>query len=97
MCIIYDNKKPIECELFLCALNMNRICEGVLDAVLTDSLLMSYVPVFIAQTTFIMFGFQISLEFHQKKRARWPFPAECIPWEVWTAKIDVLSLANEHG
>ena len=39
---------------------------------------------------------QISLEFHQKKRGRWPFPAECIPWEVWTVKLDVLTLANEH-
>ena len=40
---------------------------------------------------------QISLEFYQKKRARWPFPAECIPWEVWTVKLDVMNLANEHG
>ncbi len=39
---------------------------------------------------------QISLEFYQKKPARWPFPSECIPWEVWTIKIDVLTLANEH-
>jgi len=39
---------------------------------------------------------QISLEFFQKKRARWPFPAECIPWEVWTVKLDVIQLANEH-
>ena len=40
---------------------------------------------------------QISLEFYQKKPARWPFPAECIPWEVWTVKLDILTLANEHG
>ena len=40
---------------------------------------------------------QICLEFYQKKRARWPFPAECIPWEVWTVKLDVMNLANEHG
>ncbi|XP_041365727.1 autophagy-related protein 101-like [Gigantopelta aegis] len=39
---------------------------------------------------------QIALEFFQKKRARWPFQAECIPWEVWTVKLDVLTLANEH-
>lgn len=39
---------------------------------------------------------QISLEFFQKKRARWPFPAECIQWEVWTVKLDIISLANEH-
>ncbi|ELU08752.1 hypothetical protein CAPTEDRAFT_144659 [Capitella teleta] len=39
---------------------------------------------------------QISLEFFQRRRARWPFPAECIPWEVWTVKIECISLANEH-
>lgn len=39
---------------------------------------------------------QISLEFYQKKRARWPFQAECIPWEVWTLKLDVISLNSEH-
>lgn len=39
---------------------------------------------------------QISLEFYQRKRARWPFPAECIPWEVWTIKLDIISLSNEH-
>ncbi|KAG7308510.1 hypothetical protein JYU34_005722 [Plutella xylostella] len=26
----------------------------------------------------------ISLEFFQKRRARWPFQPECVPWEVWT-------------
>lgn len=40
---------------------------------------------------------QISLEFYQKKRGRWPFPAECIPWEVWTVKLDILTLNNESG
>lgn len=39
---------------------------------------------------------QISLEFYQRKRARWPFPAECIPWEVWTIKLDIITLSNEH-
>ncbi|CAH1782809.1 unnamed protein product [Owenia fusiformis] len=39
---------------------------------------------------------QISLEFFQKKRGRWPFPSECIPWEVWTIKVDIITLANEH-
>lgn len=39
---------------------------------------------------------QISLEFYQKKRAHWPFAAECIPWEVWTIKTELLSLSNEH-
>lgn len=41
-------------------------------------------------------GGQISLEFYQKKRAHWPFPAECIPWEMWIIKINVMTLANEH-
>jgi len=40
---------------------------------------------------------QISLEFYQKKRAHWPFPAECIPWEIWIIKINVVTLPNEHG
>lgn len=39
---------------------------------------------------------QISLEFYQKKRARWPFPPESIPWEVWTLKISIVTLSNEH-
>jgi hypothetical protein len=26
----------------------------------------------------------ISLTFYQIKKARWPFPSERIPWEVWT-------------
>ena len=45
---------------------------------------------------FYFSSFQISLEFYQRKRARWPFPAECIPWEVWTIKLDIISLSNEH-
>lgn len=39
---------------------------------------------------------QISLEFYQKKKNRWPFPDESIPWEVWTLKVNVISLANEQ-
>ncbi|KAL3880517.1 hypothetical protein ACJMK2_032751 [Sinanodonta woodiana] len=39
---------------------------------------------------------QISLEFYERKRARWLFQAECIPWEVWTVKLDVITLSNEH-
>jgi len=38
----------------------------------------------------------ISLEFYQKKRTRWPFSPESIPWEVWILKIDIVSLPNEH-
>jgi len=41
-------------------------------------------------------GGQISLEFYQKKRAHWPFPAECIPWEMWIIKINIVTLPNEH-
>lgn len=41
--------------------------------------------------------FQISLEFYQKKRTRWLFPSDCSPWEVWTLKINVICLPNEHG
>lgn len=39
---------------------------------------------------------QISLEFYQKKRTRWPFPPELSPWEVWTLKVNVIYLPNEH-
>jgi len=39
---------------------------------------------------------QISLEFYQKRRTRWPFPHENIPWEVWTIKVEVVSLQNEY-
>lgn len=39
---------------------------------------------------------QISLEFYQRKKARWLFQGECIPWEVWTVKLDVITLNNEH-
>ena len=48
------------------------------------------------QHSIFFLSFQISLEFYQRKRARWPFPAECIPWEVWTIKLDIISLSNEH-
>lgn len=39
---------------------------------------------------------QISLEFYQKKKSRWPFSDECIPWEVWNLKVNVVTLANEQ-
>lgn len=39
---------------------------------------------------------QISLEFYQKKRTRWPFQAESIPWEIWTLKVNLITLNNEH-
>ncbi|XP_040835301.1 autophagy-related protein 101 isoform X1 [Ochotona curzoniae] len=39
---------------------------------------------------------QISLEFYQKKKSRWPFSDECIPWEVWTVKVHVVALATEQ-
>ncbi|XP_055617808.1 autophagy-related protein 101 [Toxorhynchites rutilus septentrionalis] len=38
---------------------------------------------------------QISLEFFQRKRARWTFMTECIPWEVWTIRLDLINLTNE--
>jgi len=39
---------------------------------------------------------QISLEFYQKKRTRWPFSTECIPWEIWTLKLNVVRLNSEQ-
>ena len=35
------------------------------------------------------------MEFFQRKRTRWPFPPENIPWEVWTVRLEIISLANE--
>ena len=40
---------------------------------------------------------QISLEFYQKKKAKWPFATECMPWEVWTLRMETVDLANERG
>ncbi|KAG7159342.1 Autophagy-related protein 101-like [Homarus americanus] len=40
---------------------------------------------------------QVALEFYQRKRGRWPFATESIPWEVWTLRVNVVSLNNEHG
>ncbi|ENN77969.1 autophagy-related protein 101 isoform X3 [Dendroctonus ponderosae] len=39
---------------------------------------------------------QISLEFFQKKPGRYLlFPPECIPWEVWTVRLQLITLENE--
>lgn len=38
---------------------------------------------------------QISLEFYQKKKNRWPFAAEAIPWEVWTVRLELLNFTSE--
>nr|XP_033791844.1 autophagy-related protein 101-like isoform X1 [Geotrypetes seraphini]XP_033791848.1 autophagy-related protein 101-like [Geotrypetes seraphini] len=38
---------------------------------------------------------QISLEFYQKV-SYCPLEDECIPWEVWTIKVNVVNLANEQ-
>uniref|UniRef100_A0A8C4WWM9 Autophagy-related protein 101 n=1 Tax=Eptatretus burgeri TaxID=7764 RepID=A0A8C4WWM9_EPTBU len=40
-------------------------------------------------------GGQISLEFYQRKRSRWLFSDECIPWEVWTLHVRLLNLTSE--
>ncbi|XP_058442872.1 autophagy-related protein 101 [Malaya genurostris] len=38
---------------------------------------------------------QISLEFYQRKKARWSFLTESIPWEVWTIRLELINLTNE--
>lgn len=38
---------------------------------------------------------QISLEFFQKKKNRWPFTTESIPWEVWTIRLELINISNE--
>lgn len=37
---------------------------------------------------------EISLEFFQKKPSRW-FQPECIPWEIWTVRLELISLNSE--
>lgn len=39
----------------------------------------------------------ISLTFYQIKKARWPFPSESIPWEVWNLRMEIISLTSEIG
>jgi len=39
---------------------------------------------------------EISLKFFRKKRSSWPFPSECIPWEVWNVHLDLIQLNNKH-
>ncbi|XP_049873183.1 autophagy-related protein 101 [Pectinophora gossypiella] len=38
----------------------------------------------------------ISLEFFQKRRARWPFQPECVPWEVWTVYCELTESRSEN-
>jgi autophagy-related protein 101 len=39
---------------------------------------------------------QISLEFFQKRqRGRWLFQPDCIPWEVWTVRLELITLNSE--
>ncbi|XP_012160867.1 autophagy-related protein 101 [Ceratitis capitata] len=38
---------------------------------------------------------QISLEFFQKRKSRWLFQQECIPWEVWTVHLDLIKHESE--
>lgn len=38
---------------------------------------------------------QISLEFFQKKRKHWFLQPECIPWEVWTVRLELINLHSE--
>lgn len=38
---------------------------------------------------------QISLEFFQRKKSRWAFSNDCIPWEVWTIRLELVNLTNE--
>lgn len=37
----------------------------------------------------------IALTFYQVKKARWPFPSESIPWEVWNLRVEVVTLSSE--
>lgn len=37
----------------------------------------------------------ISIEFYQKRRNRWPFPDESIPWEIWNLVVTEKLLTSE--
>ena len=39
---------------------------------------------------------QISMEFYRRHKARWLFQQDVSPWEVWTIKLDIVNLNNEH-
>ncbi|CAH0715411.1 unnamed protein product, partial [Brenthis ino] len=39
----------------------------------------------------------ISLEFFQKRRARWPFGPECVPWEVWTVCCELTEQSKHEN
>ncbi|KAL3274711.1 hypothetical protein HHI36_016087 [Cryptolaemus montrouzieri] len=39
---------------------------------------------------------QISLEFFERRPQRWLFQQDCIPWEVWTVRLELISVANEN-
>ena len=43
-----------------------------------------------------IFSFKITLEFYQKKKSRWVFKPEEIPWEIWTIKIEQMPLSSEN-
>ncbi|XP_045448110.1 autophagy-related protein 101-like [Melitaea cinxia] len=38
----------------------------------------------------------ISLEFYQKRRGRWPFQPESVPWEIWTVCCELTQSKNER-
>lgn len=39
---------------------------------------------------------QISLEFFQRQNKRWPLRPECVPWEVWTVRLELVNIYNEN-
>ena len=36
----------------------------------------------------------ITLEFYERKKARWPFAAELFTWETWDVKVELVSATN---
>ncbi|XP_044760620.1 autophagy-related protein 101 [Coccinella septempunctata] len=35
---------------------------------------------------------QISLEFFERRPQKWPLYSDCVPWEVWTVRLDLVSV-----
>lgn len=35
---------------------------------------------------------QISLEFFERRPQKWPLYSDCVPWEIWTVRLDLVSV-----
>lgn len=38
---------------------------------------------------------QIWLEFYQKRKSRWLFVSDSVPWEIWSVRVDTFKASSE--